>query len=133
MNGLPDEIYVEYRRWKLWWGLFIDSQVEVNALIAEHNRRGYRTVMFHHHNGLFPNIPFFTLLLIWLVSTVSLGFVTYYVGPSFVFIRETSGELQRAESDRRIREKTGHWACPRCTTENPGTTYKCGSCGYSLM
>ena len=87
MNGLPDEIYVEYRRWKLWWGLFIDSQEEISSFIREQNALGYRTVAFHHHNGLVPNVTIVRLLLILLVQFITFGFVSYYVGPSFVFTK----------------------------------------------
>lgn len=83
----PEDLYVEYRRWRLWWGLFIDSQQDFNELLRDYNGRGYETVAFHHHNGLIPNVTLFRWILILVVQMLTFGFVAYYVGPSFVFRR----------------------------------------------
>jgi hypothetical protein len=83
----PEDLYVEYRRWRLWWGLFIDSQQDFNELLREYNGRGYEVVAFHHHNGLIPNVTLFRWILILAVQMLTFGFVAYYVGPSFVFRR----------------------------------------------
>jgi hypothetical protein len=42
-GNILDEIYVVYRKWKLWWDLFVDSEEdELSALVREHNSKGYR-------------------------------------------------------------------------------------------
>ena len=83
----PEDLYVEYRRWKPFWGLLVDSQAEVNALIREQNSFGFKTVAFHHHNGVVPNLSIFRLILVVAVQILTLGFFSYYIGPSFIFTR----------------------------------------------
>jgi len=78
------EFYVEYRRWKLWWGLTLDSQKETNRLIDDWNDAGY-TCTYFENSGLVSNITIFRLILISFVWFATLGFVGYYVGPSLLF------------------------------------------------
>jgi len=103
----PDENYVEYRRWKLFWGLFVDSQEEINSLLREQNALGFKTVTFHHHNGVLPNLSLFRMVLVLAVQLLTLGFVSYYVGPSFVFARTSGAQPRQAV------EEGSPWPCPK--------------------
>jgi hypothetical protein len=82
-----NEYYVEYRRWKIWWGLTIDSQKEVNELIDSWNERGYICTYFEN-SGLFPNVTIFRFILILFVNVVTIGFVNFYVGPTLLLCKK---------------------------------------------
>lgn len=82
-----NEYYVEYRRWKIWWGLTIDSQKEVNVLIDSWNDRGY-TCTYFENSGLFPNVTIFRFILVVFVTFVTAGFVSFYVGPTLLLSKK---------------------------------------------
>ena len=77
--------YVEFRKWCFWWGLFLDSEVLINEVIREYHNKGYECIQVETTSSLMPNLTLFRIILIWIVTLISLGFISYYVGPSFLF------------------------------------------------
>ncbi len=135
-----EDIYVEYRKWVFWWGMNVDSQIEINEILQNMNRRGYRLVAYHWHNGIFPNIPAAKLAFIHLASLCTFGFASYYVGPHFIFTKSIAGGLGGGASgkalpttSRRIDDAAADWSCPQCRARNPNSTYSCAACSYSLL
>jgi hypothetical protein len=82
--------YVEYRQWKLVWGLLNNSQKEVNGIIDEWNDNGYTCIGFQR--SLLPNVSFLGLFGILIIMVLTLGFVNYYQGPTLLFM--TSGSIK---------------------------------------
>jgi hypothetical protein len=78
-------IYVEFRKWRLYWGLNIDSETEINNLLNDYQYKGYECIQYVPNMGFFPNLPLFKLIIVFMASILTLGFVSYYVGPSFIF------------------------------------------------
>lgn len=87
------DFYVEYRRWKLWWGLTLDSQKEVNKLIDDWNDEGYSCAYFEN-SGLVSNITIFRFILITFVWFATLGFVGYYIGPSLLLVQSDNDAIK---------------------------------------
>jgi len=104
-----ESVYVEYRQWKLVWGLMIDSQKEVNLAIDEWNNSGYTCIGFQR--SFLPNVSILKILVIIIITIITLGFVNFYTGPTLLFkksgsIRRKSGE----ESDENsVKLNKGLW------------------------
>lgn len=79
--------YVEYRKWIPAWGLFLDSQKEIQKMIDEYNRQGWKVVQFQYTR---PNLSIGRWLLILIVMGITFGFMSYWIGVSIIFERETS-------------------------------------------
>jgi len=77
-----ENVYVEYRQWKLVWGLLIDSQKEINKIIDEWNEKGY-TCTGIQKNSLPSSI--LKIIMIIIITILTLGFVNLYIGPSLLF------------------------------------------------
>ncbi len=86
-NSPERSIYVEYRKFRPFWGLFIDSEDDINRFVTEYTSKGWRIVQYHREVGLFPNISIFKMIFYILVAAITLGFLQFYVGPSFIFER----------------------------------------------
>lgn len=79
--------YVEYRKWVPVWGLFLDSQKEIQKMIDEYNRQGWKVVQFQYTR---PNLSIGRWLLILIVMGITFGFMSYWIGVSIIFERESS-------------------------------------------
>lgn len=82
-------LYVEHRMWVYFWGIFVDSETEVNKILKKYNAKGWDCIQIWRQNGIVPNIPVGNLILIAIVTVLTLGFVSYYVGPSYLMVRAT--------------------------------------------
>ena len=80
--------YVEYRQWKLVWGLMTDSQKDINRIIDEWNDNGFTCIGFQ--KSFLPNVPIIKILIIIIITFLTLGFVNYYTGPTLLFIHSDS-------------------------------------------
>ena len=81
--------YVEYRQWKLVWGLLFDSQKEVNLkILDEWNNNGYTCIGFQ--GNIIPSVSIFKFLGIIFVTIITFGFVSFYIGPTFLFVESCS-------------------------------------------
>ena len=76
--------YVECRQWRLVWGLMIDSQKDINRIIDEWNDNGFTCIGFQR--SFIPNVPIIKIIGIILITILTLGFVTFYVGPTLLFV-----------------------------------------------
>jgi hypothetical protein len=76
--------WVEHREWVFFWGLLVDSQETLNALLLEHNKKGWKCIQVWRQAGVIPNLPIGTLILVLFVTILTLGFVQYYVGPALL-------------------------------------------------
>jgi hypothetical protein len=88
-------VYVEYRQWKLIWGLMIDSQREVNLVIDEWNDNGYTCIGFQR--SFLPNVSIIKMLGILIITVLTLGFVNFYTGPTMLFIHSGSIKGEQTE------------------------------------
>jgi hypothetical protein len=84
-----ESAYVEYRQWKLVWGLMVDSQKEANRVIDDWNDNGYTCIGFQR-SMLVGGVSIFKMLAIIIIPILTLGFVSYYVGQAFLFIKSDS-------------------------------------------
>jgi len=80
--------YVEYRQWKILWGLTIDSQKEINRIIDEWNDNGFTCIGFQRN--YLPNVPIIKLFGIIFITIVTLGFVNFYAGPTLLFVNSNT-------------------------------------------
>jgi hypothetical protein len=83
--------YVEYRKWVLFWGLFIDQQNEVNKMLNKYNEQDWHVVQFEW-NG--TKLPITRMIFVILVTLVTLGFVSYWTGFSFVLEKQKPNLLE---------------------------------------
>lgn len=86
---MKENLYVEYRKWVLFWGLMLDSQAEINGLIKEYNQKGWNCI---HVETVMPNVSIFQKLLIIVINLFTLGFISYWGGAS-LYSRETKDEV----------------------------------------
>ena len=77
--------YVEFRKWVAFWGLLLDSQKEIQKMIDDYNKKGWKVVQFQYTR---PNFSIGKLLLVLLVTTITFGFISYWIGVSIIFERE---------------------------------------------
>ena len=83
---MKKNLYVEYREWRFFWGLNIDSEDSINKIIQHHNKLGWNCVMILNGDS---NVNFLRKIMILFVSLLTLGFVNYYVGVSLLFERDS--------------------------------------------
>jgi len=104
-----ESVYVEYRQWKLFWGLMIDSQREVNLAIDEWNNSGYSCIGFQR--SFFPNVSALKIMLILFITIITLGFVNFFTGPTLLFIQTSSlrGKNGEESSEAGIKLNKGLW------------------------
>jgi hypothetical protein len=118
--------YVEYRQWKFVWGLMIDSQIEVNRIIDEWNDNGYICIGFQR--SFLPNVSIIKMLIIIVITTITFGFVSYYVGPTMLFVNEnplmTKTNTQSDDFNERY--------CIRCGNKLQAGNNFCTECGEKI-
>lgn len=77
----PTDLYVELRFWSPYWGFGANSERITNAAIRDLNAAGWACAKILRQNRLLPSVPSTKLVLIWMISAFSLGFLNYYSGP----------------------------------------------------
>jgi len=79
--------YVEFRKWVPFWGLLLDSETEVQKFIDQNNKNGWSVVQFQYTR---PNFSIGRIILILIVTFITLGFMSYWVGISIVFKKDVN-------------------------------------------
>lgn len=94
---MKENKYIEYRKWILFWGLFLDSQKEIQSMINDYNRKGWNVVQFQYVR---PNFSIGRWILILLVMCITFGLVNYWVGVSIIFerVKESGGKLETSSN-----------------------------------
>lgn len=82
---MTKNLYYEYRKWVFFWGLGLDQKIEVQKVLDKHNPQGWKVVQFEWGS---TKITIFRWILILIVTFLTLGFVSYWVGFSIIFERE---------------------------------------------
>ena len=93
-------LYVEYRKWVFFWGLFIDGEEEVQEVLNKYNSDGWNCVQFEWSSSW--KIGLFKTLLIWIVMILTLGFVNYWMGFSIVFERDLVPVKEENENNVKV-------------------------------
>ena len=81
-HSYTKNVYYEYRKWTIFWGFFIDGEVEIKKAIEKYNSQGYSVVQFEWGS---TKMSIFKQLWIYLVTILTLGILTYYVGFIIIF------------------------------------------------
>lgn len=84
-----ENLYYEYGRWVFFWGLLFSSKEEVESALKYHNAFGWRVVQFQ---WTIPSYKFIKMFGITLITLLTLGFVSYYIGFSIIFEREKTAK-----------------------------------------
>jgi len=77
--------YVEYAKWVGFWGLFINSEKEVQKFMDKYNKENYRVVQFQWTS---PKLDIGKIILVLIVTILTLGFMSYWSGFSIIFEKE---------------------------------------------
>lgn len=81
-------LYFEYGKWVLFWGLFLDGRDEVQKVFDEYNLQGWHCVQFEWNS-----IRKYTLvknIFIFLTTLITLGIFSHWSGFSIVFEKESN-------------------------------------------
>lgn len=84
---MKKNLYYEYRSWTFFWGLFLDQRKEIKNVIDKYNSEGWTVSQFQLHS---TKVTIFMWILIFLISILSLGFISYWVGFSIIFEKDES-------------------------------------------
>ena len=122
--------YVEYRQWKIAWGLLIDSQIEVNRVIDEWNDNGYICISFQR--SFLPNVPIIKIIMIFFITFVTFGFVNFYVGPTMLFVLSgfMNKDLKTNNNERNNDFNKEH--CKQCGKKLQDDDIFCIYCGTKV-
>lgn len=113
-HGRKTNLYVEYRKWVFFWGLFVDGQVEVQEVLDKYNLDGWNCIQFEWNSSWKTGL--FKTALIWLATLCTLGFVSYWMGFSIVFERD----LVPLPAEHENNEKTDSSEYSKWRESNPG-------------
>lgn len=80
---MTKNLYYEYRKWNFFWGFFLDQQNEVQSVMEEFNAKGWWVRDFEW--GSFPKLTLLQLIKVIIVTIITLGFCSYWVGFSIIF------------------------------------------------
>jgi hypothetical protein len=86
---MTKNLYYEYRKWNLFWGLTLDQETEIQSVIDEFNLKGWKVKDFEWSS--MPKLPLLQLLKVIIITTITLGFCSYWVGFSIIF--ESTNDL----------------------------------------
>lgn len=81
--NMTENLYFEYRKWCFFWGLTLDQKEEVQSVINEFNAKGWKVRDFEWSG--FPKLSFFKMLKVIIITTITLGFCSYWVGFCVIF------------------------------------------------
>ncbi len=95
---MKKNLYIECRKWVGFWGIFLDSEKEVQKVLDKHNAAGYHCVQFEIIRSKFNLIQ---LILISIVSLLTLGFFSYWQGFAIIFEKDFSVENMDSTSNNR--------------------------------
>ena len=84
----PLDLYIELRFFTPYWGFSADSEQITNDALRRLNEQGWACAKVFRQNRLLPSVPSTKLIVIWLISGFSLGFLNYYSGP-VLWLRRT--------------------------------------------
>jgi hypothetical protein len=79
-------IYVEVRKWKIWWGLVFNAERAVNLLLKDWEERGYKCVQCIPSTSAGFNI--FKIIVALVESIITLGTISIWKDYTFLFERE---------------------------------------------
>ena len=86
---MKENLYVEFRKWEIFWGLMLDSEREINGIIKQYNEKGWNCI---HVMTAMPNISIFHRIWIVAINLGTLGFISYWGGATFLFERDKGGQ-----------------------------------------
>ena len=86
---MKENLYVEFRKWVFFWGVMLDSQREINGIIKEYNEKGWNCI---HVMTAMPNVSIFEKIFHMAINLISLGFISYSGGVTFLFERHKDGQ-----------------------------------------
>jgi len=75
-------LYYEYSKWSLFWGLALDQKTEVQKVIETHNSDNWKVVQFEWNSSKYS---IFKNILIFIITVFSFGFISHWSGFSIVF------------------------------------------------
>jgi len=82
---MKENKYFEYQTFVPMWGLFLNSKKKIQQVIDHHNQDGWTVKQFDW--GVSRGTVL-RLMLVWLITVLTLGFLTYWSGFTIVFERE---------------------------------------------
>lgn len=85
---MTKNLYFEYRKWSYFWGLTLDQKEEVQSVMNEFNAKGWRVKDFEWSG--FPKLTFLQLLKVIIITAITLGFCSYWVGFCVIFESTTN-------------------------------------------
>lgn len=77
--------YFEYKKWSLFWGLFLSQEAEIQKVIRRYNAEGWKVVQFEWNP---TKLSVFSWIIILIVTLLTLGFLSYWTGFSIIFEKE---------------------------------------------
>ena len=86
---MKENLYVEFRKWEIFWGLMLDSEREINGIIKQYNEKGWNCI---HVMTAMPNVSIFQRILGVVINLGTLGFLSYSGGATFLFERDKDGQ-----------------------------------------
>jgi hypothetical protein len=86
---MKENLYVEYKKWIFFWGLMLDSEQEINSLLKKYNDEGWNCI---HTITAMPNLSISMKIIIIFINLITLGFVSYWAGATFLFERDKDGK-----------------------------------------
>ncbi|UII24895.1 hypothetical protein LVD15_16475 [Fulvivirga maritima] len=99
---MKKNFYYEYRSWTFFWGLFLDQKKEIRKAIDKYNAEGWTVAQFQMHS---TKVTVFMWIIIFLISALTLGFISYWVGFSIIFERDESEIYKKPKSTLTNEEK----------------------------
>ncbi len=91
-------VYVEYRHWAPWWGFGLDGEAASNSVLQQFNAAGWQCLEARREWAGLLKLPLVQILLVILVQLLTLGFMRYYTGPTFLFKRVGAPQPAPAEA-----------------------------------
>lgn len=93
---MTKNLYFEYRKWSYFWGLTLDQKEEVQSVMNEFNAKGWRVKDFEWSG--FPKLSFLQLLKVIIITTITFGFCSYWVGFCVIFESTTNQVSENSTS-----------------------------------
>ena len=79
--------YVEFSKWAMVWGIFLNSETEIQKFIDKYNKEGWKVVQFQWTS---PKWSIGHLLKVLIVTLFTFGFVSYWSGFSIIFEKDNT-------------------------------------------
>lgn len=88
--------YVEHSKWTLMWGIFIDEEREIQKFINKYNSEGWHITQFQWSTA---KLSIARRLIIFLITILTLGFISYWHGFSIIFEKGTKNNSTNIDDD----------------------------------